>query len=146
MKPKTQPTVAEFIAQLPATRRREVERVRAIIRKHIPSGYEEVVASNMLVYQVPLAQYSETYNGKPLWYVALGSTKSYLSLHLMSIYGAPQLLKQLKEGFRAAGKKLDMGKSCVHFQQVEDLPVDVIGKVVAAVPVARWIAIARAAR
>jgi hypothetical protein len=100
----------------------------------------------MLVYQVPLAHYSDTYNGQPLWYVALGSTKSYLSLHLVSVYGDRQAAQRLKDGFRAAGKKLDMGKACIHFQAVEDLPLDVIGQVVAAIPMDRWIAVARAAR
>ena len=146
MKPKTQQTVAAFLADLPPGRRRDVERVRALIQQHLPPGYEEVITKNMLVYQVPLAHYSDTYNGQPLWYVALGSTKSYLSLHLVSIYGDHQQAQRLKDGFRAAGKKLDMGKACIHFQTAEDLPFDVIGAVVGATPMDRWIAIARAAR
>ena len=146
MKPKAQQTVAEFLTHLAPARRREVERVRAVIQQCLPPGYEEVVSKNMLVYQVPLTRYSDTYNGQPLWYVALGSAKSYLSLHLLSTYGDRRLAQRLKDGFRAAGKKLDMGKACVHFQTADDLPSDVIGAVVAAMPMDRWIAIARAAR
>ena len=146
MKPGSQQTVAGFLAGLAPGRRREVERIRMLIQQHLPAGYEEVVSKNMLVYQVPLARFSDTYNGQPLWYVALGSTKSYLSLHLMSIYGDGAQAQRLQNGFRAAGKKLDMGKACVHFQSVEDLPLDVIAAVVAATPVDRWITIARAAR
>jgi len=67
MVPKTQSTVAEFLAQLPSARRREVDRVRTLIRRHLPPGYEEVVTKRMLVYQVPLARYSDTYNRQPLW-------------------------------------------------------------------------------
>src|SRR6266571_3552702 len=89
MATKTQQAVSEFLAQLPPGRRRAIDRVRDIIREHLPAGYEEVVSKRMLVYQVPLRRYSETYNGQPLWYVALASEKSYLSLHLMSIYGDP---------------------------------------------------------
>jgi hypothetical protein len=59
--------------------------VREAIRRHLPAGYEEVVSKNMLVYQVPLERYPDTYNGRPLWYVALASEKSYLSLHLMPV-------------------------------------------------------------
>jgi hypothetical protein len=139
-------TVAEFLAGLPASRRREVERVRALIRQHIPAGYEEVITKGMLVYQVPLARYAETYNGQPLWYVALASGKSYLSLHLMSVYGDAAQAKRLKDGFRTAGKKLDMGKACVHFQSADDLAQDVIATIIGSVPVERWVAIAQAAR
>jgi hypothetical protein len=80
-------TVPEFLDQLPPVRRREVDRLRALIRRHLPAGYEEVVSKRMLVYQVPLARYPDTYNKQPLWYIALASEKSYLSLHLMSVYG-----------------------------------------------------------
>lgn len=143
---KKAPTVAQFLARLPVERRREVKRVRTLIRRHLPKGYEETVTKNMLVYQVPLARYAETYNGQPLWYAALASEKSYLSLHLMNLYGDPVQARRLREGFRAAGKKLDMGKSCVHFKTAEDLPLDVVGAVIASTPMDRWVAIARAAR
>jgi len=139
-------TAADFIAKLPAERRREVERVRSVVRRHLPAGYEEVVSKNMLVYQVPLERYSDTYNGHPLWYVALASEKSYLSLHLMPIYGDAAQARRLKDGFRAAGKKLDMGKSCIHFRTADDLELDVIGEVVASTSLDRWVQIAQAAR
>jgi hypothetical protein len=64
----------------------------------------------------------------------------------MSVYGDRGQAERLEEGFRAAGKTLDMGKACVHFQTAEDLPFDVIGAIVAAMPMDRWITIARAAR
>lgn len=146
MATKTQPTVAEFLAHLPSVRRREFDRVRTLIRQHLPAGYEEVVSKSMLVYQVPLARYSDTYNRQPLWYVALAAEKSYLSLHLMSIYGDTAQAQRLKDGFRAAGKRLDMGKACIHFKTADDLPLDVIGAVVASMPLDRWVAIAQAAR
>jgi hypothetical protein len=138
--------VVAFLAKLTPERRPEVERLRAVVRKNLPAGYEEVISKNMLVYQVPLARYSDTYNGHPLWYVALASGKSYLSLHLVSVYADPKALERLKDGFRAAGKKLDMGKACIHFRKADDLALDAIGGIVAATPVDRWIAIARSAR
>lgn len=146
MPPQRPPTATQFLARLPIGRRREMARVRAVIRDHLPTGYEEVVSRNMLVYQVPLTRYADTYNRQPLWYVALASEKSYLSLHLMSVYGDAGEAQRLKDGFRAAGKKLDMGKACIHFSTADDLPLDLIGSVVARVPVDRWVAIAQAAR
>jgi Domain of unknown function (DU1801) len=145
--PKTPRTaIPAFLASLPVERRSEVERVRNTIRRNLPDGYEEVVSKNMLVYQVPLATYPDTYNGHPLWYVALASEKSYLSLHMMPVYGDPALAKQLEDGFRLAGKKLDMGKACIRFKTADDLALDVIGQIVAKIPVARWVQIAQASR
>jgi hypothetical protein len=139
-------TVASFIAGLSSDRRREFSRVRDLVRKHLPAGYEEVVSGKMVVYQVPIDRYPDTYNGHPLWYVALASEKSYLSLHLMPIYGNEDLARRLKNGFRAAGKELDMGKACIRFHKHEDLDPTTIGEIVAAVPMDRWIAVAKSAR
>jgi hypothetical protein len=139
-------TAAAWLASLPPDRRSEAKRVRGVVLDHLPAGYEEVVTKGMLVYQVPLARYPDTYNGHPLWYVALASEKSYLSLHLMGVYGSAPLAKRLEAGFRAAGKKLDMGKACVRFRSADDLALDVIGEIVGSVPLDRWVAMAQAAR
>ena len=138
--------VSDFVSKLPAERRREFERVRDELRRRLPAGYEEVISKNMLVYQVPLERYSDTYNGQPLWYVALASQKSYLSLHLLPVYGDGGLAKRLADGFKAAGKKLQMGKACIHFRRADDLALDVIGQIVATIPPDRWVEIAQAAR
>jgi hypothetical protein len=145
-RPLPSTTVATFLATLPTERRREVERVRDEVRRYLPVGYEEVISKNMLVYQVPLERYSDTYNGHPLWYVALASEKSYLSLHLMPIYGDKGLARRLADGFQAAGKKLDMGKACIRFKTADDLALDVIGQIVATIPLDRWVQIAKDAR
>jgi uncharacterized protein YdhG (YjbR/CyaY superfamily) len=138
--------IAAFLEALPEARRREVARVRAVIRRSLPAGYEEVISNRMLVYQVPLKRYSDTYNGHPLWYAALASEKSYLSLHLMPVYGSKPMADRLAAGFRAAGKKLDMGKACVRFQAAADLDLDTIADIVSAIPIDRWIETAKSAR
>ena len=147
MAPKSQSTtVPEFLAQLAPDRRQAVERVRAEIRRHLPAGYEEAISKNMLVYQVPLSEYADTYNGHPLWYVALASEKSYLSLHLMPVYGDAALAARLADGFKAEGKKLNMGKACIRFHTENDLALDAVGEIVASIPMDRWIKVAQAAR
>ena len=142
----TPKTVAIFLANLPADRRTEVERVRDVVRRHLPAGYEEACSKDMLVYQVPLARYPDTYNGRPLWYVAIGSEKAYLSLHLMRVCGDPTQAQRLEDGFRTAGKKLEMGKACIRFRTADDLALNVIGELVASTPMERWVEIARSAR
>lgn len=132
-----------FLATLEPERRNEVEAVRKVILKNLPVGYEEAADKKMLVYQVPLGEYSDTYNKKPLWYAALVSEKSYLSLHLMPVYGSEETLQKMKAGFEAAGKKLKMGKACVRFKKAEDLALDAVGEVIRTMPMDRWIAFAK---
>lgn len=144
MSPVT-PSVTSFIAALPAPRRESVRRVREVIMARLPAGYEEVVSGRMLCYQVPLAAFPDTRNKKPLWYAALASEKSYLSLHLMSVYADPRQLSKLKAGFAKAGKTLDMGKACIHFQEADDLPLELLGEMIGAFPMAKWIALTKEA-
>jgi hypothetical protein len=139
-------TVSDFIAQLPDDRRREVERVHALLRKHVPKGYEETLTSGMIAYSVPLSVYPDTYNKQALWYVALAAQKNYLSLHLLPVYMNKPLEEKLRDGFKAAGKKLDMGKGCVRFKRADDLALDTIAEIVAAVPMEKFVAIAKAVR
>jgi hypothetical protein len=117
--------------------------VRGVVRKHLPKGYTEVVEGKIIAYQVPLAR--ANHHGRPLWYAALAAPKSYLTLHLMPVYASPALLRQLKAGFKAAGKRLDIGKACIRYERAEDLDLDTIGEVVASIPLEKWIAIAAAA-
>jgi hypothetical protein len=140
------PTPNAFLGRLPSDRRRELEPVLAVVRKHMPDGYRETIASGMIVFAVPQARYPDTYNGQPLWYVALAAQKNHLSLHLMAVYGSAELLQKLRDGFKAAGKKLDMGKACVRFRRADDLPLPVIAEIVASVPLPRFVATAQAAR
>lgn len=144
--PPSKPTVAEFMASLPTARRKEMARVRAVIRKHLPAGYQESVRGQLIAYEVPLATYPDTYNGQPLWIAALAAPKSFLTLYLMSAYGSPAIMQELKDGFKAAGKKLDMGKSCIHYQSADDLALDVIGTIIGRLSVAKWVEIAKSAR
>ena len=139
-------TVDEVLAKLPADRRREIERVRDVVRENLPAGYVESASAGMICYSVPLSVYPDTYNKQALWYVALASQKNYLSLHLMPVYGSPPLEKRLRDAFAAAGKKLDMGKACIRFRRADDLALDAVGDIVASVPMERWIEIAKAVR
>jgi hypothetical protein len=147
MSPGDRPTtVSAYLAALPADRRKEVERVRKVIKKNLPAGYKESIGYGMLAYVVPLERYPDTYNKQPLVYVALASQKSYLSLHLVPVYGDKALLKKLEDGFDRAGKKLNIGKACVRFKSADDLALDAVGAIVAAVPLERYVALAKAAR
>jgi hypothetical protein len=139
-------TVPGFLAALPPDRAAELERVRAAIRKALPKGYEEAVAGKVIAYQVPLAVYPDTYNRQPLWLVALGAPKTSLTLHFMPVYANPTLMHRLQDGFTAAGKRLDIGKACIHFKRADDLALDCISDIVRDIPMDKWVEIARSAR
>lgn len=132
-------TVAQYLKELPADRRRIIAAVRAVIRRNLPAGYKEAVGWGMIVYSVPLSLYPDTYNGQPLMYAALASQKNYCAVHMVAVYMSPERLAALQTGFKAAGKKLDMGKGCIRFRTLEDLPLDAIGDAIAGVPVDRFV-------
>jgi len=140
-------TVEEYLAELPAERRDAMASVRKVILKNLPKGYEEVLQYGMLGYVVPLKVFPAGYlnrKSEPLPYVCLASQKNYMSIYLMSAYGDDEA--QFRKEYEATGKRLDMGKSCVRFRNVEDLPLDVIGRAVARYPVKKLIEICTASR
>lgn len=139
-------SVAEYLDELPAERRDALAAVRKVILDHLPSGYSETVGFGMIAYGVPLSRFPDTYNGQPLCYAALAAQKNYCSVYLMRVYGDPKLAAWFRDEFKRAGKKLDMGKSCVRFRRPDDLPLDVIGKVIASTPVEAYIDIYRSSR
>ena len=134
-------TVEGYLKELPAERRAVVTKVRDVVRKNLPKGYEEGMASGMIGWQVPLARYPETYNGQPLGYAALAAQKNGYSLYLMGCYMDKASQAMLAKGFKEAGLKLDMGKSCLRFKSLDDLPLDAIGKVIASTPVEDFLAL-----
>jgi hypothetical protein len=139
--PSNVKTPAQYIASLPADRAKTIETVRAFVNTHIPSGYDECLVWGTIGWAIPLSQYPDTYNKQPICYVALSSQKNYCSLYLMGAFWSPSQLEQLKAAFKAAGKKLDMGKCCVHFESPDDLPLEAIGKLISAISSEKWIEI-----
>jgi uncharacterized protein YdhG (YjbR/CyaY superfamily) len=139
-------TVAAYLAEQPAERRAVLRKVRSVVRKHLPKGYQEGMNFGMVAWSVPLRVCADTYNGKPLCYAALAAQKHYIALYLMPLYASPVLTEKLRAGFKRAGKRLDMGKSCIRFQTTGDIPLPLIGRIVAAVPMAKWVALAQSAR
>jgi hypothetical protein len=146
MAKSTAATVSEYLARLPPDRHALVGAIRKTVRQRLPKGYEEMLLWGVIAYAIPLSRLPDTYNGQPLCYAAIASNKSYVSLHLMSVYMNPPKLRALQEAFKKAGKKLDMGKGCLHFKRLDDVPLDVIGDAIASTPVDEYIAIFKASR
>ena len=139
-------SVEEYLASLPPDRREVVARVRDVVRRNLPAGFSEGMAFGMIGWGVPLARYPHTYNGQPLGLVALAAQKHHFALYLNCAYQSPGEASWLAEAFARAGKRLDMGKSCVRFKSLADLPLDAIGEFVSRTGVDDFIAQYEAAR
>lgn len=129
----TAKTVDAYLDSLPIERKESIKAARETILNNLPDGYEEGMQFGMISYYVPLETFADTYNGKPLMYVALANQKNHMSLYLMCEYMDSQRKERFKEKLQAAGKKIDMGKSCVRFKSAQDLPLEVVGNTIAAV-------------
>jgi uncharacterized protein YdhG (YjbR/CyaY superfamily) len=119
-------TVADYLAELPEDRRTGIEQVRDLINDALPDGYAERMNWGMISWEVPLELSGPTYNKQPLAYAALAAQKNSNSLYLNCVYASKKRTERLKAAFAAAGKKLDMGKSCIRFKKADDLPLNVI--------------------
>lgn len=132
-------TVKEYLQELAPERREVISRVRQVILDNLPEGYQETMNWGMISYEIPLERYPVTYNKKPLSYIGLAAQKHNNSLYLMGVYQDPEQEALLVDGFQQAGKRLDMGKSCVRFRRLDDLPLDVIAEIVSAISVEQYI-------
>lgn len=132
-------TVADYIAEQPSEVAAELTALRAFCLTHLPTGLEEAMNWGMIVYQVPFATLPETYNNQPLAYAALAKQKHHYSLYLMSIYADPSLRADFEAAFTAAGKRLDVGKSCVRFKRMSDLALDAVANALGAVSVDSYV-------
>ncbi|HYH09503.1 MAG TPA: DUF1801 domain-containing protein [Thermoanaerobaculia bacterium] len=128
-----------YLDALPEDRRSVLTSILNVVRKHLPKGYVESVSSGAITWSIPLEQYPGTYNKQPLAYLALAAQKSHYALYMMGAYMDPEQTKAVEDAFARAGKKLDMGKSCVRFKKLDDIPLDELGKVIATMPPAELI-------
>ena len=124
-------TVEEFLGELPEDRRDAIAEVRDAILDNLPEGIVESMNWGMITYEIPLETFPDTYNRKPLQYAALASQKNHMAVYLTSIYADEETETWFREQYLATGKKLDMGKSCVRFKKLDNLPVELIGEVIA---------------
>ena len=124
-------TVVAYLAELPEDRRKALEAIRKVIRKNLDKDYEERMQYGMIGYCVPHRVFPAGYHcdpKQPLPFAGLASQKNYMSLYLMCVYGNEGEREWFHEQWTKSGKKLDMGKACVRFKKLEDVPLDVIGE------------------
>jgi len=141
----TAQTAQQYLDELPADRKEAVEKIREAILNNLPEGFEEVMGYGMLGYVVPHSLYPKGYqcNPKlPLPYMNLGSLKNFIVLHAMCVYGDNNMLDWFVGEYPKHCKtKLDMGKGCIRFKKMDDIPYTLIGELAAKMTPEQWIAI-----
>ena len=131
----TAETVDQYIVELPEDRKDPIRKVRETILDNLLEGYEEVMNRGMITYQVPFSVYPNTYNKKPLMYAGLASQKNHMAIYLTAIYINEDRRKTFEKDYLATGKRYDTGKSCIRFRKLDDLPLDLISKVISSMSV-----------
>lgn len=139
-------TATAYLASLPEDRRADISTVRDMVLKSLPAGVEEMMSFGMIGYGIPLSRFPNTYNKQPLCFVYIAAQKNFNALYLMCSYMNPDVRTRLADGFRVAGKKFDMGKSCVRYQKASDLPMAVISELISSISPKRWLEIYAASR
>lgn len=123
-------TVDEYLAELPDDRRAAIQAVRDVILENLAEDFEEGMQYGMIGYYVPHRVYPPGYHcdpKQPLPFACLASQKNYMSLYLMCVYGDEKERERFEKAWTKTGKKLDMGKSCIRFRKLEDIPLEVVG-------------------
>jgi Domain of unknown function (DU1801) len=137
-------TSSEYIAALPAERQGVITQLHNTIMKNLPKGFQETMAYGMITYVVPHSLYPKGYHCNPkqaLPFISIASQKNFIALYHMGIYANPTLLDWFVSEYpKHAKTKLDMGKSCIRFKKVEDIPYTLIAELIQKVSVKDWIA------
>ena len=140
----TAKTTNEYLENLPEDRKEPMTKLRDIILKNLPKGFQEQMTYGMPGFVVPHSRYPAGYHCDPklpLGFVSIASQKNFIALYHMGIYSMPDLSKWFIEEYPKHSKgKLDMGKSCIRFKKPEQIPYELIGELMSKVTPDEWIA------
>ena len=138
-------TIEEYINQLPEDRKKPVRDILNVLRKNLPAGFEEGMLYGMIGFYVPKKQYPKGYHASKEWsplpFINIASQKNFIAIYHSGIYAIPELHDWwVKEFPKHSKNKLDMGKSCVRFKKINQIPLDLIAQLAQKITVQQWIA------
>ena len=138
-------TVDDYINQIPEDRKPAIQQLRKVILNNLPKGFEEGINYKMIGYYVPHSKYPDGYHCDPklpLPFMNVASQKNSINLYHSGIYAKKELHDWFVNEYPKYNKrKLDMGKSCIRFKKMEEIPYELIGELVSKMTVDEWIAI-----
>ncbi|HWB19506.1 MAG TPA: DUF1801 domain-containing protein [Phycisphaerales bacterium] len=135
-------SVKEYLASLPDDRKSAISTIRNTILKNLNKGFEEGMQYGMIGYYVPHSIFPAGYHcdpSKPLCFASLASQKNHMALYLMCAYGDTDYAQWFTKAWKDAGKKLDMGKSCMRFKRLDDVPLGVVAEAFKRVTVQKYL-------
>ena len=136
-------TPEQYVNTLPDDRKEAIEKIRQVLKENLPDGYVEEISYGMIGYVVPFSIYPDGYAVKPkvpLPLINLGNTKGHIALHHMGVYSVPGVAEWFQEEYPKHSKtKLDMGKGCIRFKRIDDIPYDLLGLLAQKIDVPTWI-------
>ncbi len=136
-------TAQDYYDQLPADRKQPMENIRKVLLNNLPDGFKEGFGYGMPSYIVPLSRYPAGYHcapGTPLAYISLASQKNFIAMHHLGMYASPELTAWFAAEYPKHSKsKLDMGKGCIRFKKMDDIPYELIAKMAQKLTVQQWI-------
>ena len=138
-------TPDEYIAELPEDRRSALAALRKVINENLPKGFKETMGYGHMGWVVPHETYPAGYHcdpKQPLPFMGIASQKNHIAVYAMCLYGNVDQLEWFRaEWPKHSKKKLNMGKSCIRFTKLEDIPLDLIGELASKVTPQQWIEI-----
>jgi len=138
-------TVKEYVDQLPEDRKQAITELRKVILKNLPKGFKEEMSYGMIGYVVPHTLYPKGYHCNPtlpLPFMNIASQKNFVALYHMGVYSDKKLLDWfVKEYPKYSKSKLDMGKACIRFKKLDQIPYKLIGELTTKVTAEKWMAI-----
>ena len=133
----------EYIAKVPEERQAIMEKLRNTIKNNLPKNFEEGMSYNMIGYYVPHSEYPNGYHCDPklpLPFMNIASQKNSINLYHMGLYVKKELIDWFLDEYpKHSKRKLDMGKSCIRFKKIEEIPMDLIGELCSKMSVKEWI-------
>ncbi|MEZ4936038.1 MAG: DUF1801 domain-containing protein [Crocinitomicaceae bacterium] len=136
--------VEKYINNLPEDRKEVMQKLREIVNANLPEGFEETMSYNMPGWVVPKSIYPQGYHCKPnppLPFLSIASQKSHIGFYHMGMYADEKLYKWFVDEYpKHATRKLDMGKSCIRFKKMDDIPYDLLAQLVQKMTPQDWIA------
>ena len=136
-------TIPEYLAAIPEERAVIIEKLRNVITKNLPKGFEEGIQYGMIGYFVPHKMYPNGYHCnpiEPLPFMSIASQKNSINIYHMGLYANKELYDWfVTEYSKQFSRKLDIGKSCIRFKKETDIPFDILEKLVQKIPVEEWI-------
>lgn len=136
-------TPKEYLSSLPADRQEVMRKLHKAITDHIPEGFEATMQYGMISFVVPHSRYPAGYHTdarQALPFISIASQKNYISVYHMGLYSMPDLLKWFLDAAARAGyPKIDMGKSCLRFKKISDIPHALLGELSGKITVDEWI-------